>query len=541
MKIILGITTVLLLAVFSVAYLYFSNLTVNSRSNDKTLALIPSSAAVIFQFTNDKGLYEIFKDYPVFDAITGNQKKEELTWLKEILLTNPELYINTQGQKAFLALHPLASNDVEFLWLMPLKEDLTIENAELFIKKQSGNQTKIQDYSGSRLIEIKNDSLTRSFYLSIKKGIASGSFNKELVLFSISDSSEKISTEFIKNINTSIQKDADALSNLFLNYDNSDFLKPFFKQHPYGNFGLFNQISAYSGLSLNYKSDALMFNGITTINENSKGYINLFLNQDPVKNTLERVSPYNLSNSIFYGLSNYNDFHSDLKKLFESRKELKALDDQISTLTQETGINPERDIKKLWGGQFSTLQLSTYENLAIIGISNGRQLQFFLDPLSSAYSDVVKKMNYPNLFYYYFGDPLKKFARPFYSIKDNLIIISNSPITVQRFLNDYDSDRMLYNNESFKQFEQLIADQSNISFLIHFNNSSSLLESLLKPDYSDLFKDQNYGFGNFYGFSYQLSSNKDHFFTNFYLGNKASETAKADSTVYYNDTTSLNQ
>ena len=40
MKIIIGITTILLLAVLSVAYLYFSNISVGSRDNDKALALL---------------------------------------------------------------------------------------------------------------------------------------------------------------------------------------------------------------------------------------------------------------------------------------------------------------------------------------------------------------------------------------------------------------------------------------------------------------------------------------------------------------------
>src|SRR5690606_20267058 len=138
---------------------------------------------------------------------------------------------------------------------------------------------------------------------------------------------------------------------------------------------------------------------------------------------------------------------------------------------------------KLWGNEFSNIQLSTYENLAVIKISNGRQLQFYLEPLSSIYSESVRKMNYESLFYYYFGDPLKRYSKPFFAVIDNMVIISNSPATVQRFLNDYNSNRLLFHNESFLQFDQLIADQSNISFLLQFSNSRSLLTSLLTKDY----------------------------------------------------------
>lgn len=532
MKIILGVTGVLLLTVFSVAYLYFSNLTVDSRSNDKTLAGIPSDASVIFQFSNDQSLYEIFRDYTVFDAITGSEKKEQLSWLKQLFLNNEEFYSNTRGQKIFLSFHPLKVDSVAFLCLMPLNGGIKITDAELGLKKQQGNRLVRTDSAGFSLLSIQNNRVPGTFYLGIAGGIARGSFSKELLLKSLSESSKKINPEFIKEVNNSILKDQNGLANLFINHNTPGFLNSFFKLNPNGNFALFNSFSAHASLSMNYKSDALMFNGATRITGDKNGYLSLFLNQRPVKNTIKRIAPYNLSNSVSYGLSDYALFHNDLKNLFKQRNELTKLNEQIKVITDETGINPDRDIKKLWGNEFSTLQLSTYENLAIIRLSNGRQLSFFLEPASSKYSEAVQKLNYANLFYYYFGDPMKKFTLPFYAITDNLIIISNSPETVQRFLNDYNSGRSLYGVETFTQFDQLIADQSNISFLMHFGNSGGLIKSLLKRKYSDIFTSSEYGLKNFYGLSYQLTSNKDHFFTNFYMGYENTVTDSVDSLVY---------
>ena len=540
MKIILGITGILLIAVFSIAYLYFSNLNVNSRSNDKTLAGIPSDASVIFRFSNDKSLYDIFRDYTAFDAITGKERKEEITWLKRLLINNDELYSSTLGQKIFISFHPSKEDKVSLLWLMPLKEDFKLADAEIVLKKEPNSQLKITEDMGVSLLEIKNNDIDRTFYLSIDRGIATGSFSKVLLLQSLDKDSKKINPEFIREINNSIQKDQNGLANLFINHSNPGFLKSFFKQKTNENFSLFNSFHGHSSLSMNYKRDALMFNGITRIANNKKGYINLFMNQKPVKNTIKKIIPSNLSNYISYGISDYPLFHNDLKLLLEQRNELKTLIEHIKLITSETGINPDRDIKKLWGNEFSTLQLSTYETLAIIRISNGRQMSFFMEPISSMYSNAVRKLNYANLFYYYFGDPLKKFVLPFYAVTDNLIIISNSPVSVQRFLRDYNSEKLLYNTEAFTQFDQLVADQSNISFLIHFDNSGNLLKRLLKKSYSDNFKSSKYGIKDFYGLSYQLTRNNDHFFTNFYLGSKKGATDSKDSLVYKNDINAVN-
>lgn len=539
MRFIVGITSALVIAVFSVAYLYFSSLTVDSRSNDKTLALIPSNASIVFRFSNEQSLYDIFKDYPVFDQIIGTHKKTQLTWLNKFITTNSELSAIANGQHVFLSFHPDPKDSVAFLFLMPVSEVKTTTEAEIILTNNQYNLSKT-NIGGTDILEIKGANVPGTLYVHLNDGIAKGSFSKELLEQSISSDVKKITPGFVQQINTAMADESDAIANVYINHNEPGFLKAFFKQNPSGNLGLFGSFNAYSNLSLNYKSDALMFNGVTNNLPGHKGYLSLFLDQQPVQNTIKRILPYNTANSICYGFSDYNTFHSGLKNLFSLRKELDALNQQLQLIITETGVNPDRDIKKLLGKEFSNIQLSTYENLAVLRVTNGTQLNFFLEPLSLFYSDAVRKMNYGDLFYYYFGDPLKKFNAPYYAITDNLIIISNSPVTVQHFLNDYNSNRLLINNEAFTRFDQLVADQSNISFLMHLSNSKSLLGSVLKGSYSDILQSKKYGFSDFYAISYQLTSNKDHFFTNFYLGLKTAVTEDTQSIVYDTDSNVVN-
>lgn len=532
MKTFIGIISVLLIAVFSVAYLYFSSLTVDSRNNDRILAAIPSGASMIYQFSNDKSMFEIFRDCPVFEDLTGTSAMRDLSWLKSLLLDNPRLEEATGTRKIFLSLHATASGSISCLWLMPLKKELAAADLENLLKENKDISISTAVSEGNTLLSIKNIASGQTFYLNTDHGLAKGSFSKELLLQSLDNSSKKISPEFIRKISDPGLNDEDALASLFINHDDPGFIKSLFRQSPVGNFAALSNFPAYSGLSINYKSDALTFNGISEIKKGSDDYAGIFLNQSPVKNTIKRVMPYNLSNSIAYGLSDYPRFHQDLKQLFAGRKELDTLDKQMALITKETGINPDRDIKNLWGNEFSTIQLSTYENLALIRSGNGRRLEFFLDPLSSVYSGQVRKINYANLFYYYFGDPLERYSKPFYAITDNLLILSNSPTSVQRFLNEYNSGRSLFKSETFTQFDQLVADQGNISFFYHFSNSRVLMNSLLKRSYSNILDSREYGYRDFYGISFQLSSNRDEFFTNFYIGYKELPSLKPDSAVY---------
>ena len=520
MKTIIGITAALFIAVVSVAYLYFSSLNVKSRSNNRILSEIPTDASVVFQHQNDQSLYDIFKDYTIFDTIAGPQKKEEIHWLTNFILNITALNPVISGQKVFLSFHPSKTDSIHFLWSMQLKELLNDEEITKIIASNSSNQIGKFQKKGQNIFLIKNNTLNRVFYLSIDKGIARGSFNKDILFRSVDKNSEKIDPEFIKTINEGVRKDENALANLFINYKREGFLRPFFKNDLSGNFEIFQSFSGFSSLTLNYKNDDLIFNGLTNISDQKNNYTNLFLSQTPVKNTVKRILPYNTSNSLVYGLSNYTTFHNALSSLFKERKELDTLNKQMGRIISETGVNPDRDIKKLWGNELSTLQLSTYENLVIIKVTNGTQMQFFLEPLSSSYSEPVRKINFENLFYNYWGDPLKKYPKPFYMITDNLLILSNSPGTLLRYLKDYNSERFLLKTDAFTQFDQLVGDQSNISFILHFNNSASILKNLLKKNYAENFGSDKNGIEDLYAFSYQLASNKDHFFTNFYTGYK---------------------
>lgn len=525
MKKIIGITTALVLTVISLAYLYFSNLNVRSRNNDRVLSEIPADASLIFQYPNDKSLYEIFSDYTVFDTIIGTQSKKELAWLKELLISKKELTDLSDGQKVFLSFHPSKTDSVHFLWSIQLKQNLTINDLKNTLSEFSDIRIFTKEKSGIAVLETNTDELKRPFYLCVDKGIARGSFSSELINQSIDEKSKKISQAFILEINTGLNKDVNALAHLFINYNKPGFLKPYFRRKLSDNMELFESFSGYSSLELNYKTDVMMFNGISRISSAKDSYIPIFLNQKPVKNTIKLVMPYNTASSITYGISDYARYKKDLDVIFEARAELDTLNKQIETIISETGINPERDMIKLWAKEMSTLHLSTSESLAIIKVSDGSKLQFLLDPLSSLYSPTVRRMNYNNLFYFYFGDPMKRYSKPFFTITDNLLILSNSPSSIQRFLNDYNSGRLLHKTEPYIQFDQLVADQSNVSFVLYLNNAEILLRNSLKSNYSQIFRSKNYGLKDLYAMSYQLTSNNEYFFTNFYTAYKKIKTA----------------
>lgn len=519
MKKIIIITVLLLITTIILAALYFSNLFLDNRNSNKVLGYIPDDTALVLQFTNDNSFYEIFKDYSLFNKIIGKTRENELHILKSSFLKNAHLSSLADQQKMFLSFHT-EKDSVQFLWLTMLNDKVDLAD----LKSNPGNKFKIISDSlttGNHLLEIVLPGQANPFFVFIDGPVVIGSFSKSLLLKSINAKHAKISENFIKEIGDLSIKNQNSLINLYFNLGTfKEYLAGFFKGKTNGNFQLLDNVKGVSTLNLNFKSDALMFNGISNPDTSSPGYLSLFLHQKPIKNTLMRIVPESTSNYLMFGLSDYHQFTSDLRKLLKKRKHYDQLAKQMQEIADENGISPERDIKELWGNEFITFQLSNHEKFAAIKVSNGRQLDFYLEPLSKPSIEAIRQINYPELFYFYFGDALKSFKRPYYFIADNTIFIANSSGALKRFNNQYGADRFLYKTSAFRAFEQLVANESNVTLFIHNNNSKSIGKAELKSGFARAFTNSNYGLKDFYALSYQWSSDTHHFFTNLYIGFK---------------------
>lgn len=522
MKKIIIITVLLLITTIALAALYFSNLFSDDRNSNKVLSYIPHDSALVLQFTNDNSFYEIFKDYTLFNSIIGKTRKSELHILKSSLLENPRISQLTDQQKIFLSFHQ-EKDSTEFLWLSMLSDKVDLAD----LQKGSSNKFKITTDSSlsngnNHFMQVMIAGLPKPFYMFIDGSVVIGSFSKPLLQRSINKQEPKISETFIKEISDIDIKNTNSLINIYFNLGTfQKYLTGYFKDKKGGNFALLNDVKGLSTLNLNFKSDALMFNGISKPDTSSSNYLTLFLHQNPAKNTLMRVVPQSTSNYLLFGISNYSQFTTDLRKLLKKRNQYDKLAKQIQDIADKNGISPERDIKGLWGNEFITFQLANHEKFAAIKVSNGRQLEFLLEPLSKPATEAIRQINYPEVFYFYFGDPLREFKRPYYFIADNTLFIANSSGALQRFNSQYGADRFLYKTDEFKSFEQLTANESNITLFIHNNNSKSIIKSKLTSGFANAFTNSNYQLKDFYGLSYQWSSDKHHFFTNLYIGYKS--------------------
>lgn len=527
MKKLIIITLILLAATAYVTVVYFKNLNPPGSRTSQVMRAIPDDAPLIFEFNNDKGFYDIFKGNAMFAAVIGVQKLGQLDTLRQVLLQNPLLSKHFIGQNIFLSLHPSKTEGIGLLLTMSAAAGF---ETDIFdeLSKQRNNGLLITPMraAGKSGYNIYVAVLKMRFYI-INKGdnIFSGSFSQELADQSAAHKNSSGGQSFVL---LSDQQSNNSLANLYVNYSRlTPLFQQLFKNRNTDIFKNFKQLTGLAALSLNYRTDAIMFNGSTMVlNTGPQSYLSLFNDQQPVPNHLKEIFPSTTAYCTSFSVSNPIKFGSNLSRWQDKSGLTNERDQLFGKIKSETAVKIKTDFNNLLGNEFAIVTTRYFEKFAIISIKDGSKLKLLLTAMSIMSDENTGQLSYEKLPLFLLGDAFTLFRRPYFMVIDNYLIFANSNTELASYYDIYINRKFLSKNEQFNQFDNLLAGQSNVSFFFHFKNALPVLERDLFPGVYDDFKLSEPGWKNFYGASFQLSAADNNFYTNFCLKLSSDTTAR---------------
>ncbi len=510
------ITLILLITTAFITVVYFKNLNPPGTRTSRVMNVIPGNAAMVFEFNNDKGFYDIFAGNKLLAAVIGKQEIGELDTLRRQLLLNPLLEQYFTGQNLFISIHPSKTNTVDLMITISATKVFEPSIIEQLAKEpNSGLLFTPLRTSGGQGYNIYIGALKKRFYMiSNAENIFSGSFSKALIEQSSVYKNVKHKQRFVL---LSEQQNANSLANLYVNYSQlTPLFDQFFKNKNTDIFKSFRLLPSLATLSLNYKTDALMFNGLTTIQQNgAASYLNLFTAQQPVANHLKDIFPSTTAYSINFAVSDPIKFSADLAKWYG----LAGLNNEKMQLFKkvkaETGTNLQTDFNNLLSNEFAIVTTRYFEKFAIISVKDGSRLKLFLMNISTMTDENRGQLNYDKLPFFLLGDAFNVFRRPYYLIIDNYLIFANSMGELNSYYDSYINRKFLSKNDRYNQFDNLLAARSNVAFFFNFKNAEPILRRDLEPDIYDAFQNNEPGWGNFYAASWQFTAANKNFYTNF--------------------------
>jgi hypothetical protein len=536
------ITIILLVAAVSITVVYFKNLNTPGIRAARIMETIPGDAALIFEFNNDQTFYDIFNDNPLFKALAGKQKIVELDILRTQLLQNPILTKYFTAQNIFISLHPSKTHTFELL--VTLSPATGFEPAVFEqVAKQAGAGMVITPIkaSGKQGYSVYLTALKKRFFvINNDNNIFSGSFSKELAEQYSTNKGKRNRSAFVL---LSEQQNANSLSNLYLNYGQlSPLFDLLFKNKSADILKGLTLLPGLATLSQNFRSDALMFNGITYIQSNQPAsYLNLFTFQKPLINRLKDVFPATTAYSINFAAADPAKYGAALSQWHVKAGLKNEKDALFNKVYAETGINLKTEFNDLLSNEFAILTTRYFENFAIISIKDGSKTKRLMSAISKMSGETTMmptankhlnnaatgllaadnlggnsgQLNYDKLPFFLLGDAFNAFRHPYYLVIDNYLIFANSRTELNSYYDSYINRKFLSKNEQYNAFDNLLAEQSNVTYFFHFKNLLPILKRDLDPEIYDTFENSGAGWGNFYGASWQFTAAERNFYTNF--------------------------
>jgi hypothetical protein len=496
---------VLLVGVIGMAYLYFSALYKDHSSSDISLQTIANHSGIVFTFDNDKSFYDILSGETVLDDILGDKKLKTLSAIRQNLVSNQNIQSLLNGQKVYVGF--VANNkDIDFVIATQAQEKLA--GADILKKSALLNVANIND---QYQLTFPDSSIC---YLKIKDNLILLSNSPQTI--EVLSNEQAKSTDFTNYVKQNARFGKNTLANVFVDFNKIPaLLKPILNSNLTGELALFNKQDTYATLSYNYSSDKLLLNGYTNLN-NQQSYYNLFLEEQEQKITIDQLLPEKTANYILYTVNDYKKWGQGLKKWLTKFGKSKEIEQQLKHINEKYRIDLNNTFPVYFEKQFGTFQLQSGEKLGIISINNGEKLAQLLLDLSSDYANSIRVFKERGILFSYFGEPFKKFERPFYTVVDNHLVVANNASTVQSFLNSYDSNQLLSNTQNYINFKDQISNSATIFFYTNNKNSQNIFSKNLKNTYYRQYKSGK-GFKYYNAFGYQLSSDNGKFMSNVLL------------------------
>jgi len=500
----------LLLAMSGMAYLYFSRLNRENTYNEIGLYAATAHSGLVFCIHNDRSIFEILKGQDLFQHLLGDAKFNKISLLKDKIISSPAINNLIANRNIFIAFSGGKDREINYLISSQLNDE---QDKQALVDALQTAGIKASGTRGVMTLPL-NDSTT--FYLGIEKNLVLLSDKAELVNAGLALNPSQVPHDFVDYIRQNNTLSKNSVGNLFIDFNKIPaLLKAILPGNLNGNLALFNRQNSFASLSYNFSRERLFFSGNTKVNA-AGSYLNLFTHTASLKNSIDNLLPDNTSNFRLYAIPHYKQWRGTLITWFTSRKEDAKVKQNIADTKQEYRLNAEGIFPVYFKDQLITFETSSSENLGAINLSNGDKVKQLLLDISEDYDQDIKAFKVPELLYSYFGEPLKKFSKPYYVIIDNYMVFANQPGALHNFLNNYRANRLLINTPDYVNLFAQISNSADITFYVNQKNSAPLLRrNIYLPYYKHYLSEK--GLGKFSSLIYQLNADKGSFQTNFLI------------------------
>ncbi len=517
-----------------IAYNFYKN--VKTPINKTAFEAIPQNAALIIKENNFNALYSkitstnIIWEEIITNTSTGKAINAQIHFL-DSLLSGPfkPMFINN----TFLgSLHLSGANDFDFIFYIPVSEEITEEKMIQKIKNITKKNPSSRDYDGVSIYSFPTNK-SEKISLTIYKNTLAFSYSTVLIEDVIrqlnSETSLLNNPDFSKITNSAGQSEDGNLFinnkyfskviNQYLNKSSKEYMIPFEKH------------TGWTELDISIKPNSIGFNGFSYSNEKSNHSITLFKNQKPQNIALISITPFNTAYLYHYGLSDAKSYFENRKLSLKNTNQFFSYQKYLDEQTSNFGVDLEEEFLANIGNELAFIITESLTD----DFTNNKFIVFNAHDIEKTKKNLIRiatkvnsdsyqidtfneyeinKINLPNLFKNLFGKPFINLDNHYYTLINDYVVFGNSESALKTFITNVTNKKVLANNDNFKVFNENLSSRSTIFIYNNIARSINLYKQFCKDDDLPMIDEKIENFRKFEAIAFQMSTEKNGLYYN---------------------------
>jgi len=510
------VTIVLFAAVVGASVYYFADLDREKVGTAGVLSFLPKDTFLIAGFRNDAATDNTFRDFDIFKAILGREHAESFQRFKGKFLRHPRIQTYVDGVEIYLSIHPVGERS-EPLLSIPTAGKIRQEKPEkLFRQLAEGFTVTSKDTLNVPIFRFGEDSTGTHFHVALYRDVFFVSPSEALLAKVVDEKTTRIDAAQIEHFAEHRSRN----SPLSVSFSHGQ-LSEIANHLMHGKYG--KTVSLFAGLggrsvwNLYYKNDVLILSGESEIDRKGENYLELFSHQSKTPQNLYSFFPESTASYLSFSISDADRFRADLDALFAKRGELDRIKTGLAEAGERDAHSFERDLRPFFGNEFALVEQANRTELAFIALSDTTSFFRNISGFATEDRDSIFRFDRSGLLYAQFGEPLKPFVRPYFVRLGGMIVAAAHKNTLRQYRRDWTHGDLLVGTLGFGNFERIQSNEANVTYFIRTKSATDIIAAALKPGFRNAFRDgQNFGYGDFYAWSAQISGNNGHFLSGIY-------------------------
>jgi hypothetical protein len=508
MKKILIVILILLIGLGS----YFAWIKFSPNKFTDVYYLVPDDAVMVmetdkpienWQYFSTSNMWLGLKSYPPFAEITKNADL-----LDDVIKSNQQVFSLLGQRHLLISIHMTKTKDYDFVYYTDMQEaskSSMIKTSLISVIKQFDYKYTFREYNEVEIHEFLDPQSRDVLSVCFVNNYLICSYNKSLIENVILTSKLPEKQMGVKPQFTEVNRltGASGICRLMINYntfhqylgvymDDVSDLKTMFG-------GLF-----FTGMEMSFKDDFIQADGYTLINDTVSSYLQALSISGKSKTGIEGLFSEKTSFLLGLGFADFSVFYENLNKVLQ--KDVQAYETQqaaIKKVEKLLNINLQKDLFDWMGSEIGIAQYETdvlignkVKNVLAIKVKNKDQAIAGLERIEKQvrkrtpikFKEVSYK-NYPikyleikGLFKAVLGKMFSKIEKPYYTIIDDYVVMSDDPKTLLITIDDFIEQKTLKNAEIYRDFRSKLPEQISVLAYVSPDRHFANFKGVLSPE-----------------------------------------------------------